>query len=97
MFPCVRVLPAFRRLSQQGLHSWKVHPGQRRIVSMLRLSHSEHLAVCTLTALKASADAEHAVTDGLEPGPGVCGGGGRRLAKAEGGVWAGPHGVVLGV
>ena len=37
------------------------------MTSMLRLSHSEHFAVCTLTTVKALGDEEHAVR-GLVPG-----------------------------
>ena len=37
------------------------------MTSMLRLSHSEHFAVCTLTTVKALGDEEHAVS-GLVPG-----------------------------
>jgi hypothetical protein len=48
MPPCTSVRPSFSRLSRHGLQICHVQPGHR-IMSMLRLSHSLHLAVRTVT------------------------------------------------
>jgi hypothetical protein len=49
MPPCSSPRIFFCRLSRHGLQIWNVQPGQRSIVSLLRLSHSVHFAVCTFT------------------------------------------------
>jgi hypothetical protein len=58
MPPCASPRPFFSRRSQHGRQIWNVQPGQRSIVSLLRLSHSVHFAVWTLTTVMRLGSAE---------------------------------------
>jgi hypothetical protein len=80
MLPCTKPLLFFSRRSRHDLQIWNVQPGQRNMVSLLRLSHSVHLAVCTLMTVMWAGSEEQVL---MLP-PGVCAAG---LSRDLPGVW----------
>lgn len=94
IFPCASPRPALSLFPAHASHTWNVQPGHRIMVPLLRESHSEHLAVLTVSLLNALTAEEQASVPvaGVWGTDGIC----RWLPGVEGmGVLRWTRGVAL--